>query len=49
MPYVPFHEKFLEIAKEETRALIAIADPELPAGNYDLIEAYCDEVGCDCR
>ena len=49
MPYVPFHEKFPEIAKEETRALIAIADPELPAGNYGLIEAYCDEVGCDCR
>ncbi len=49
MPYVPFHEKFPEIAKEETRALIAIADPELPEGNYGLIEAYCDEVGCDCR
>ena len=49
MPYVPFHEKFLEIAKEETRALIAIDDPELPEGNYYLVEAYCDEVGCDCR
>ncbi len=49
MPYVPFHEKFPEIAETETRALIAINDPELPAGNYGLVEAYCDEVGCDCR
>ena len=49
MPYVPFHEKFPEIAATETRALIAINDPELPAGNYGLVEAYCDEVGCDCR
>jgi len=49
MPYTVFHEKFPEIEKEETRSLIAIADPELPEGNYALVEAYCDEVGCDCR
>ena len=49
MPYTVFHEKFPEIAKEETRSLIAIADPKLPEGNYALVEAYCDEVGCDCR
>ncbi len=49
MPYVPFHEKFPEIAATETRALISIADTELPEGTYGLVEAYCDEVGCDCR
>lgn len=49
MPYIPFHEKFPEIAKKETRSIIAIEDPELPKGNYALIESYCDEVGCDCR
>jgi len=49
MPYVSFHEKFPEIAATETRTIIAINDPELPAGSYGLIEAYCDEVGCDCR
>ncbi len=49
MPYTPFHEKFPEIAKKETRLIIAIGDPELPEGNYALIESYCDEVGCDCR
>ncbi|MEA2053925.1 MAG: hypothetical protein U9O96_02230 [Candidatus Thermoplasmatota archaeon] len=49
MSYTPFHEKFLEIAKEETRSIIAINDPELPEGRYVLLESYCDEVGCDCR
>ena len=49
MAYTPFYEKFPEIAKKENRSIIAIGDLELPAGNYALIEAYCDEVGCDCR
>ncbi|RZN38559.1 MAG: hypothetical protein EF813_04785 [Methanosarcinales archaeon] len=49
MPYTPFHEKFLEIAEKETRAITAINDPELPRGTYSLLESYCDEVGCDCR
>jgi hypothetical protein len=49
MSYIPFHEKFLEIAKKETRSIIAINDPELPEGSYVLLESYCDEVGCDCR
>jgi hypothetical protein len=49
MPYAPFHEKFPEIAKKETRLITAINDPELPKGNYILIESYCDEVDCDCR
>ena len=49
MLYAFFHEKFPEIAEKETRLVIAVNDPELPKGNYALIESYCDEVGCDCR
>ena len=47
--YTSFHEKFPEIAEKETRVITAINDPELPKGNYGLLEAYCDEAGCDCR
>lgn len=49
MPYIAFHEKFQEIAKKETRLITAIGDPELPKGDYVLLESYCDEIGCDCR
>ena len=49
MPYTTFHEKFPIIAEKETRVMTAINVPELPKGNYILLESYCDEVGCDCR
>lgn len=49
MPYTPFHERFLKIAQEETRTLVAVDAPGLPPGEYGLTEAYCDEPGCDCR
>lgn len=49
MPYTSFAERFPELALRETRTLIAINDPQLPPGNYALIEQYCDEPGCDCR
>lgn len=49
MPYTSFYGKFPEIAKKETKVITAIADPELPEGNYALIESYCDEIDCDCR
>jgi len=49
MPYAPFNERFPEIAKKETRVISTINDPELPKGDYVLVEAYCDEKGCDCR
>jgi hypothetical protein len=49
MPYEPFHERFPEIAEKETRTLIAINDPDLPDGEYGLVEAYCNEPDCDCR
>ncbi len=49
MPYIPFHERFAEIAKKETRSLIIQNDPELPDDRYYFSEAYCDEEDCDCR
>jgi len=49
MPYVPFHDSFPEIAEQETRSFTVFDDPKLPAGNYGLVEMYCDEPGCDCR
>ena len=49
MPYTSFHEKFPEIAEKETRVMTAVAETELPKGNYVLSESYCDEKSCDCR
>ncbi|MCD4687661.1 MAG: SEC-C domain-containing protein [Anaerolineae bacterium] len=49
MPYVPFYEKFPEIAKRETRSVLVLNDPNLPEDEYGLLELYCDEPGCDCR
>jgi len=49
MPYAMFHEYFQEIAKRETRSFTVFDNSELPAGNYGLLEMYCDEHSCDCR
>jgi len=49
MPYAPFYEKFPEVAENETRTIIALNDPDLPEGEYGLVELYCNESGCDCR
>jgi preprotein translocase subunit SecA len=49
MSYVPFYEKFLNIAENETRSIIIHNDPELPNDQYAFVEAYCDEEDCDCR
>lgn len=49
MPYAPFHERFPKIAEKETRAITILNNPELPSDTYGLIEAYCDELDCDCR
>ena len=49
MPYEPFYERFPEVAEKETRTITIFNDPELPAGEYGLIEAYCNEPDCDCR
>lgn len=52
MPYVFFHDYFPEIAREETRSVTILATPSsfgLPAGDYGLVEMFCNEAGCDCR
>jgi hypothetical protein len=49
MPYAPFQERFPEIARKETRAITVLGKSELPRDTYGLVEAYCDEPGCDCR
>lgn len=49
MAFVPFFEKFLDLAVKETRVLHALNLPGLPSDEYGLLELYCDEPGCDCR
>lgn len=49
MPYAPFYELFPEIAAKETRTLTVFDLPGLPPGEYGFLEAYCNEIGCDCR
>jgi hypothetical protein len=49
MFYAPFYELFPELAKRETRSVTIKNNPSLPEGEYGLIEAYCNEPGCDCR
>jgi hypothetical protein len=49
MSYEPLHERFPEIAKKETRSLIIFNHPQLPTDEYGLLEAYCNEPGCDCQ
>ena len=49
MPFVPFYEKFPDLAIKETRVLNVFNLPGLPPDEYGLLELYCDEPGCDCR
>ncbi len=49
MPFVPFFEKFRDVAETETRAVIVFDDPVLPPGRDPFVELYCTEPGCDCR
>ena len=49
MAFVPFYEKFPDLAVKETRVLNVFNHPGLPSDEYGLLEMYCDEPGCDCR
>jgi hypothetical protein len=49
MPYTPFHEKFPEIAAQETRSFTSFKKPELFGDEFGLLELYCDAPGCDCQ
>ncbi|HEY5730412.1 MAG TPA: hypothetical protein VIS72_10200 [Anaerolineales bacterium] len=51
MPYEPFYERFRELALNETRSFTVDEGnyPGLPADEYALLEAYCNDKNCDCR
>jgi hypothetical protein len=49
MDYAPFHERFPEIAGRETRSVTIFGHPVLPAGEYGLLEFFCNRPGCDCQ
>lgn len=51
MPYEPFYERFRELALRETRSFTVDEDnyPGLPADEYALLEAYCNDENCDCQ
>ncbi len=51
MPFIIFHQLFPELAKAETRSMTITPTARLgvPPGEYNFIELYCNEPGCDCR
>jgi len=44
-----FHNRFPDIAGEETRFVDVLDHPVIPSGQYGFFESYCNEKGCDCR
>jgi hypothetical protein len=48
MYFAPFYERFPEMAKCETRSVTVRGNPDLPDGEYGLIEAFCNRPNCDC-
>jgi hypothetical protein len=49
MSYEPFHERFPDLAARETRSFTILeGHPTLPADEYALLEAYCNDIDCDC-
>jgi hypothetical protein len=51
MTYISFGEYFPSLAEQETRVITLIDKrfAPIPAGEYGLIEMFCDEASCDCR
>jgi len=45
----PFYNKFPEVAEKETRCVIISEGKKIPAGEYTLLESYCNDPKCDCR
>ena len=46
----PFYSKFPKIAEKETRNIILPNKSHgLEAGEYALVESYCNDQECDCR
>ena len=49
MYFAPFYTYFPKLAPTETRSVTVVDYPNLPDGEYGLIESYCKKPGCDCR
>ena len=51
MSYAPFHKYFPDLGARETRAITFLDSrfAPIPAGEYGLLEMFCDEVDCDCQ
>lgn len=51
MPYEPFYERFRDLALSETRSFTVDEGnyPGVPADEYALLEAYCNDKNCDCQ
>jgi hypothetical protein len=46
----PFHERYPELAKKESRSIhLPDGDGDIPPGDYLLVESYCTDPKCDCR
>ena len=45
------HDLLPELAERETRSIMVQENNRynVPAGDYGLLEMYCDEEDCDCR
>jgi hypothetical protein len=46
---IAFYTRFPELAARETRTITLHGRPDIPDGEYGLVEFYCDEPDCDCR
>jgi hypothetical protein len=49
MELVPFYIRFPDLAEKETRSIFIFKSGDLPPGQYDLLELFCDDPKCDCR
>ncbi len=51
MPMSDFYQLFPKLAETELRTATFApgSGTGLPGGRYGFVEAYCDEMGCDCR
>lgn len=52
MPFQPLYERLPEVAVAETRT-IYLPEEENPhnllSGSYSFVEAFCNEISCNCR
>lgn len=50
MGFIPFHRVEPELAERETHTMaVLVAQDDLPADTYALLELHCPDPACDCR